>query len=237
MDYSFVSLPEEPLSVGINMLVERTQAPMMELPRSYLGASIIGHECDRQVQFDWWIRPLLPARVKSIFRRGHFFEALMREHLVAAGFVFAPMESCEFVALDGNFRGHADGILINGPHLLGAYLPFPCVWEAKALNAKNWRAVARDGLTTVFPRYAVQVAVYQFYLSKLDPALITCVNSDNCEVLHFTLPFNAERARRGVDRAIAIIAATRAGELLPRFTTDPEDFRCRICSHRERCWR
>ena len=133
------------------------------------------------------VRPLLPARVKSIFRRGHFFEALMREHLVAAGFVFAPMESCEFAALDGNFRGHADGILISGPHLPGAYLPFPCVWEAKALNAKNWRAVARDGLATVFPRYAVQVAIYQFYLGKPNPALITCVNANTCEVAAFRL--------------------------------------------------
>ena len=50
----FISLPEEPLSVEINALVERAQADGMELPRSYLGASIIGHECDRQVQFDWW---------------------------------------------------------------------------------------------------------------------------------------------------------------------------------------
>jgi hypothetical protein len=238
VDYSqVVSLSDEAINVAINDLIERAAAKEMELPRSYLGASIIGHECDRQVQFDWWVRPLLPARVKLIFRRGHFFEQLVREQLVAAGFVFASSEPLEYSALDGNFRGHADGIVIAGPPLPGACLSFPFIWECKALNAKNWRAVGRDGFAKVFPRYAVQVAVYQLYLDKTNPALITCVNSDTCEALHFPLPFNAERARRNVDRAIAIIAATRTGELLPRFTTDPNDWRCKICSHRERCWR
>jgi hypothetical protein len=238
VDYSqAVDLADEPLNVEINALIERAAAMTMELPRSYLGASILGHECDRQVQFDWWIRPLLPARTKSIFARGHFFEARIREQLVAAGFVFAPMESCEFVALDGYLKGHADGIIIAAPAMPGIYFPLPAIWEAKALNSKNWRAVSRDGLAKVFPRYAVQVALYQHFLEKSHPALVTCFNSDNCETLHLTLPFNAERARVAIDRAIAIIAATRAGELLPRFTTDPNDWRCAICSHRERCWR
>ena len=238
MDYSqAVSLSDEAINVAINELTERAAAAAMELPRSYLGASIIGHECDRQVQFDWWVRPLLPARVKSIFGRGHFFEKRMREQLIAAGFVFASSEALEFTALEGYFRGHADGVVIAAPAMPGAYLATPCVWECKALNAKNWRAVSRDGLTKVFPRYSIQIALYQFYLGKTNPALVTCFNSDTCEALHFTLSFNEERAQRETDRAAMIIAATRAGELLPRFTANPEDFRCKICSHRERCWR
>jgi len=34
-----------------------------------------------------------------------------------------------------------------------------------------------------------------------------------------------------------VIEATRAGELLPRLTDDPIDWRCKLCGHRERCWR
>jgi hypothetical protein len=175
--------------------------------------------------------------VKAIFERGHFFEARMRERFVAVGFAFAPPEALEFKALDGYLQGHADGIIIAKPAMPGAYLAPPCVWECKALNAKNFRAVVRDGLAKVFPKYAVQIALYQRFFDKTNPALVTCVNADTCEPLHFTLPFNAERAERGIDRAAAIIAATRAGELLPRFTTDPEDWRCKICAFREKCWR
>jgi hypothetical protein len=34
-----------------------------------------------------------------------------------------------------------------------------------------------------------------------------------------------------------VIKATKAGELLPRITDDPSDWRCKMCGHRDRCWR
>jgi hypothetical protein len=111
------------------------------------------------------------------------------------------------------------------------------LWEHKAVNAKNWRAVERDGLEKTFPQYATQVALYQAYLDITNPALFTVTNADTCEWLHFLVPFNAERAQLWSDRAANIIAATRAGELLPRGFDDPEDWRCRMCPHKERCWR
>ena len=135
-----------------------------------------------------------------------------------------------------DLQGHADGVIIAAPAMPGAYLALPCVWEAKALNAKNFRAVARDGLENAFPRYAVQVALYQHFLDDLNPALISIVNSDTCETLHFALPFNPKLAKLWIGRATEIIAATRRGELLPRAYDNPADWRCKICSHRERCW-
>ena len=136
------------------------------LPRSYLGASIIGHECDRQVQFDWWCGRLLPARVKSIFRRGHFFEALVREQFVAAEFVFAPVEAWEFTALDGYFQGHADGILIAGPPSARSLSPAPlCLGVQGAQREKLARGLARraDESLSALRR---QVALYQLFSTK-----------------------------------------------------------------------
>jgi len=68
-------------------------------------------------------------------------------------------------------------------------------------------------------------------------SLITIVNADTCERLHFTIEFDARRAQEAVDRAVTVIEATRTGELLPRFDPRCEDFRCRMCSHLERCLR
>jgi hypothetical protein len=235
MDYSaIISLPDEPLNIELNRIIERAAEAKVELPRAYLGESIIDDECSRKIQFEWWIKPLLPARVKSIFARGHFFEARIREHLLNAGFVFAPSKTLEFVALDGYLQGHADGVLISGPALPG--IVFPALWEHKALNAKNFRAVGRDGLTKVFPKYAVQVAIYQHFLGKLNPALVTVANADTCELLHLAVPYNAERAQRGIERAVEIIAATKAGELLPRAFRDPSDWRCKMCPFLAKCW-
>jgi hypothetical protein len=117
------------------------------------------------------------------------------------------------------------------------YLNFPFLWEHKAVNAKNWRELERDGLEKAFPQYAAQVALYQAYLDVANPALFTALNADTCERLHFFVPFDAERAQAWSDRAVTIIESTRAGELLPRAYDDPQDWHCRVCSHRERCWR
>ena len=119
---------------------------------------------------------------------------------------------------------------------LPAYLNYPFLWEHKAVNAKNWRALERDGLEKSFPQYAAQVALYQAYLDVTNPALFTALNADTCERLHLLVPFDAERAQAWSDRAVNIIEATRAGELLPRFTDDDGDWRCKMCSHRGRCW-
>jgi hypothetical protein len=231
------TLSLEPINSAINDAIERRASTTAELPHPYLGASIVGHPCLRRIQFDWWCKPVLPARTREIFDRGHYFEERARRHLAAIGFRFAPPETLAFSAAGGAFRGHADGIIFHGPDLPGAYLIYPLVWEHKAVNTKNWRAVERDGLEKTFPQYAAQVALYQAYLDVTNPALFTVTNADTCEWLHFLVPFNAERAQLWSDRAVNIIEATRAGELLPRGFDDPEDWRCRMCSHKERCWR
>ena len=231
------NLSLESINVAINDAIERAAAMAAELPRPYLGASIIGHECARRIQYDWWSKPELPARTREIFDRGHYFEERTRQRLIAAGFKFAAPEALAFSAAGGALRGHADGVIIAAPPLPGAYLACPAVWEHKAVNAKNWRAVERDGLEKVFPQYLAQVVIYQAYLDLTNPALFSITNCDSCERLHFLVPFNAERAQLWSDRAANIIEATRAGELLPRAFDDPDDWRCRICSHRERCWR
>jgi hypothetical protein len=237
IDFSDVGgLATLPLNVELNARIERATAAAARLPRDYLGASIAGDECSRAIQYAWWCTPDLPARVQLIFDRGHALEALIRAQLIRAGFVFAPPEALEFVALDGHLKGHTDGIVIAGPAMPGVYLALPCIWECKALNAKNWRAVVKDGFAKVFPRYAVQVALYQHFLNKTNQALVTCINSDSCEVLHLALTFDAMRARGAIERAEAIVAATRNGELLPRFTNDHNHWKCRICPHRARCW-
>ena len=206
-------------------------------PRGYLGASLIGDECLRKIQFEWMTGSSFPERVRSIFARGHFFEAESKQQLADAGFIFAPTEALRFVTENGLIAGTADGIILYVPTDAGIDLAVPALWEHKALSAKHFRAVERDGLAKAFPRYAAQVALYQRFLDVTDPALFTIVNSDTCERLYFAVEFDARRAQEAIDRAMTVIEATRVGELLPRFDPELEDFRCKWCSHRERCRR
>jgi hypothetical protein len=235
LDFNRANVSVAPLSVSINELIEAAEPPE-ENTRQYLGASAIGTECLRRVQYEWMCDPTHPTRTRDIFARGHFFEEVSRQHLIRAGFRFAPKERLGFAAVDGLFRGHCDGILVAGPASPG--LGFPCVWEHKCLGGKGWRSIERDGLEKAYTQYAGQVWLYQAYLNVTDqPALFTATNADTCERLHLLVPFNAERGQEMSDRAVTVIEATGAGALLPRVTNDPDDWRCKMCGNRERCWK
>jgi hypothetical protein len=204
--------------------------------RNYVGASAIGHECLRRIQFDWR-HPWQPeARTKRIFDRGHWFESYAVQLLRNAGFMIwrDPIETA-FEQLDGKFAGHADGIILSGPEISG--VGYPCLWECKGLGSKGWNKLYAEKLAKAYPAYTDQVAVYQAYLDLIEhPAIFTAGNLDTMEILHRLVPFDAERAQRASDRAVTVIRGDAAGEVLPRIAADPNDWRCRFCPHRDRCW-
>src|SRR6516225_4820631 len=122
------NLSNDPLNVAINARVEEASARKHanDRARGYLGASLIGDECLRKIQFEWMVATAtFPARVHSIFARGHFFEAESRQLLIDAGFIFAPPEVLGFTAVDGLIAGHADGIIINAPAVSGLFRATP----------------------------------------------------------------------------------------------------------------
>ncbi|WP_375695574.1 hypothetical protein [Bartonella sp. AC66GZZY] len=50
------------------------------------------------------------------------------------------------------------------------------------------------------------------------------------------MPFDASLAQKVSNRAVTILKAAEAGELLPRHTADLEHFECRFYAYRNRCW-
>src|SRR4029077_18373704 len=139
-----------------------------------------------------------------------------RIHLTRSGFVFAGPDRLKFVALDGMLSGHADGLFLSGPKIQD--IAYPCLWEHKAVNAKGWRSLDRDGLGKAYPQYAAQVSLYQHFLGvDANPAVFTAVNADSCERVHLLVPYDAGTTRATLMRAKTVIEATQAGELLPRF--------------------
>jgi len=87
------------------------------------------------------------------------------------------------------------------------------------------------------PIYAAQIALYQAYLGLTEaPALFTAINKDSCEIWHELVPFDSERAQAASDKAVRILRACDAGELLPRHTEDHDHFECCVCAWKERCW-
>lgn len=236
-DFNRDNLASNVVNTTINKLMDDAAlTEQREARRDYLGASAIGSECLRKVQYDWQVDSTHPARTKRIFSRGHAFEEITVKALGQAGFrIERDTPATRFSTADETFRGHADGIIVDGPPVHG--MGYPALWEHKALGASGWRKLEKDGLKKAYPQYYDQCQLYMAYLSlDANPALFTAVNSDTCHILHLLVPFDAEAAQAASDRAVAVIKATQAGELLDRVAKAPTDWRCKMCSHNERCW-
>src|SRR6201996_5148326 len=81
-----------------------------EARRPYLGASGIGSECLRKVQYDWQRDSTHPARTKRIFARGHAFEEITVKAMAQAGFrMEGGTKRTGFSSREGLVRGHCDG--------------------------------------------------------------------------------------------------------------------------------
>ena len=120
---------------------------------------------------------------------------------------------------------------------------FPALWECKSLNNKSWNDTVKRGVTVSKPVYAAQIATYQAYMEasvpgiSKNPALFSAINKDTAELHHELVPFDGGLAQRMSDKAVRVIQATEAGELLPRVAQSADFFECKFCDWSDRCWR
>jgi len=249
LDYNHTASFADQLNAMIDTaLVKENQA---EPSREYLGGSRLGVACERALQFEYAQAPKDDGRdfngqTLRIFAAGHLFEDMAIRWLRLAGFDLYTTkgnrpggEQFGFSVADGRIRGHVDGIINDGPLSLG----FPALWECKSMNARSWKDTQKRGLATSKPVYAAQIAVYQAYMEpsvpgiSSNPALFTAINKDTAELYHELVTFDGGLAQRMSDKAVRIIQATEAGELLPRIAQSADFFECKFCSWSDRCWR
>jgi len=232
------------LSGQITALVDAgmQQARTRQSERQYLGASRLGVTCERQLQYEYAKAPVDPdkgfsGRILRIFERGHRIEEAMVGWLRAAGFILKTEgkdgQQFGFSVADGKLQGHCDGVFVAGPEGFA----YPALWENKCVGAKAFRELQKSGLAVSKPIYHAQVVTYQAYLGLHEhPAIFTAVNADSMEIYAELVPFDAGLAQKMSDRAVRVIQATEAGELLPRGFAEQTHFECKFCPYAQRCW-
>lgn len=209
LDYNHRLDIAERINVAVDAALEAERATTP--PRDYLGASRLGHACERALQFEFAGAPKdegqdFSGRSLRIFAIGHQLEDLAIRWLRAAGLDIytrkdnrADGEQFGFSVAGGRIRGHVDGIVAEAPAALG--LRTPALWECKTMNAKNWRETVAKGVTVAKPVYAAQIALYQAYMEatvpgiSANPALFTAINKDTAELHHELVPFDADLAQ------------------------------------------
>ena len=247
LDFNHRPCVAERINTAVDAALEAERAATP--PRDYLGVSRLGQPCERALQFEFAHAPKddgqdFSGQTLRIFAIGHELEDLAIKWLRAAGLDLVTRKrdggQFGFSVAGGRIRGHVDGIVAEAPASLGLHTP--ALWECKTMNAKNWRETVAKGVTVAKPVYAAQIALYQAYMEatvpgiSAAPALFTAINKDTAELHHELVPFDAELAQRMSDRAVRILRATDAGELLPRVAQNRDFFECRFCPWSERCW-
>ena len=212
-----------------------------DAPRAYLGASRIGENCLRKLQYEYFNTPKdfpFEGKTLRIFQRGHEGEAWMAQWLRAAGFDLRTERDgggqFGFAVLDGRVRGHADGVFVGGP---GDFGPWPRLWENKVLGAKGFGKLEKERLKKAYPVYYAQIQLYMAYFQLTEnPALFTAVNANDMDIYSEDVDFDAGNAQEMSDRAVLVVRACEAGEMLPRVAQREDWFECVWCSFKKRCW-
>ncbi len=206
-----------------------------EPARGYLGASIIGHECDRYLWYTFrgCCKPEFEGRLYRLFETGDLEEARFVKELRAIGCTVHDTdpetgEQFEFLALGGHFSGHMDGCALGIPEA-------PKTWhvlEFKTAKGSLHAKLKKEGVHKSYPKHWAQMQCYMGG-SGMKRALYLSKNKDTDELYAERVKFEANPYSAFTEKASRIIQATQPPE---RMASRPDDWRCKFCDAHALCW-
>lgn len=241
-DFTMVAIPQkqDPTIVAMKAAIKSRQ--FNEKPRNYLGASLIGKECARQIWYDYNKYPKEPFGAETLmnFEDGHRTEDMTAERLRMVDGIELWTHNEDggqfgFSLFDGKFKGHCDGVIrgiLQAPKSLH-------VWECKACAEKQYKAfiAAKDkwgdkmALKEWNHGYFIQAQIYMHEL-KIDRHYLTVALSGGRDYETCRTEYEKEVALYAIDKAEKIINAEQEP---PRINEKPDFFLCKWCSFREIC--
>jgi hypothetical protein len=200
--------------------------------RAHLGASLIGHPCDRRLwlTFHWTGKEMFNGRMLRLFSTGQREEPRVVEELRGIGCeVHADDGQAQFrvAACDGHFGGSMDGVVLGLPEA-------PATWhvlEVKTHSAKSFKDLAAKGVQAAKPLHYAQMQTYM-HLGELERALYYAVNKDTDETYIERVAYDKAFAEQLVAKAQRIISADSPPQ---RLSNDPAWFECKFCPFHEHC--
>jgi CRISPR/Cas system-associated exonuclease Cas4 (RecB family) len=200
--------------------------------RPHLGASLIGHECDRYLwlTFRWAALPKFEGRMLRLFNTGVREEARIHEELRGIGVDLHIEDNGKQIACrdaSGHFGGSVDGVGRGFPEAPKTW----AVLECKTHNASSFKSLKDKGVKDAKPRHYAQMQVYMG-LMELERALYYAVNKDTDEVYTEWVHYDQATFDKLQERATRIIEATEPPQ---RLSDDPAHWQCKNCDFYELC--
>lgn len=218
-----------PLSKNdIALLIDAAHEARENKPRPHMGASILGHACDRWIwlSFRLAVRQQFPGRILRLFRRGHNEEARIIEDLDMIGVEFSKRQAS--VDFGCHVSGSIDAIIESGVPEAPTQRH---VAEFKTYNKRTFDQLEKDGVKKTKPEHWSQMQIYMAG-THIDRALYVAVCKDDDR-------YYTERVRFDRDAADKLIARGKrlalADEMPPPLSTDATWYQCRFCPAHDFC--
>jgi hypothetical protein len=215
----------------IQALIDKYHEDNQEKPRPHMGASILGHPCDRWLwlSFRMAVVERFPGRILRLFRRGQDEEAKVVADLRILGLSVQKTGTNQArVDFGSHVSGSVDGIIEHG---LPEAPDTKHILEIKTHSKKSFDNLLKDGVEKSKPMHYVQMQMYMAGMN-LDRALYFAVCKDDDRIYTERIKLNKSLAQRFIDRGHRLVKADR---MPPPVSTDPTWFECRFCPAHEFC--
>ena len=214
----------------IEALIDKAHEAKAEVPRPHMGASGLGHACDRWLwlSFRWAVQPSFPGRILRLFRRGHAEEANIINDLRAIGMDVRKVSSQYRVDFGSHVSGSLDAIINFG---VPEAPKTKHVAEFKTHSKKSFDALVKDGVEKSKPEHFVQMQVYMSG-TGLDRALYLAVCKDDDRIHTERVKLDKDVADKAVRRGQYIALSDRMPEPI---SSDASWYQCKFCDAHEFC--
>ena len=223
--------PIPPPNDQIASAIDKHHASKADYPRPHLGASMLGHHCDRWIwlNFRWAVKESFPGRIKRLFRRGHSEEAVMVADLKAIGVNLTKTEYDQTrIAFGTHIGGSVDGIIEGG--VPGAE-EVRHIAEFKTHNKRSFDDLIKKGVHESKPIHWGQVQLYM-HGTNIERALYVAVCKDDDRLYSERIKYDKGAAEKLLDRGRRIALAERMPEPI---SADPSWYQCKMCAAQEFC--
>ena len=206
----------------INKALEKVK----EEPRDYLGASVLGSECWRQIWFEAKGTEAgnINSRTRRIFDIGKHLESLIIAWIKNANIdIFQP--ETPFVHPDLRWlQGNVDGIwrVKNRDH---------AIIEIKTANDAMFKVFKENGVKAWNVKYFSQLQTYMG-LSRIDKAFFIVLNKNTGEIADELVLFEKEYYESLVEKAKIIYESV---SMPPRINESPLWYQCKMCKFHKVC--
>ena len=200
--------------------------------RPHLGASLIGHACDRflWLTFRWAGAEHFDGRMLRLFDTGKREESRVYEELRGIGCeVHADDGGAQFrvSTLGGHFGGSMDGVVRGVPEAPAAWH----VLEVKTHSDKLFAELLKKKVRGAKPMHWTQMQTYM-HLAEIDRALYYAVNKNTDDLYIERIERDPAEGARIVARAQRIIESPTPPAKL---SEDPAWFECKWCCFHGQC--